>query len=104
MAKYIDLEELLKFPIRLDHYDKENGNFDFVAGIETMIEYAECLPTIDAVEVVRCKDCKHWDMSSRYGDDRRICKIRSIPENHFYFETRPFGFCSYGIRKDVDNE
>lgn len=42
--KYIALEHLQKFPIRRDHYDKEHGNEHFVFGIETVIEYAECLP------------------------------------------------------------
>ena len=41
---YIKLEDLQKFPIRLNNYDKENGNEDFVLGIEFVIEYAENLP------------------------------------------------------------
>ena len=47
MSRLIDLEELLKFPIRIDHYDKVNGNEHFVLGIETVLEYAENLPTIE---------------------------------------------------------
>ena len=35
-----------------------NQAFDYVADI--LIEDA---PTIDAVEVVRCKDCRHWRTS-----------------------------------------
>ena len=50
MAKYINLEELMKFPIRHDHYDKEHGSKDFIYGIETVLEYAENLPTTDAVQ------------------------------------------------------
>ena len=45
MAKYIKLEDLMKFPIRLDHYDKEHGSEDFIYGIETMLEYAKNLQT-----------------------------------------------------------
>ena len=47
MAKYIKLEDLMKFPIRLDHYDKEHGSKDFIYGIETVLEYAENLPVIE---------------------------------------------------------
>ena len=47
---YIKLEDLQKFPIRQNHYDKENGNEHFICGIETVIEYAENLPTVDVVE------------------------------------------------------
>lgn len=45
--RLIDLDELKKFPIRVDTYDKENGNENFVMGIEAVLEYAENLPTID---------------------------------------------------------
>ena len=59
MAKYIKLEDLMKFPIRFDHYDKEHGSKDFIYGIEPVLEYAENLPateiadapTVDAVPV-----------------------------------------------------
>ena len=51
MARLIDDDELNKFPIRLDHYDKEHGSEDFVLGIESVLEYAEYLPTIAAVPV-----------------------------------------------------
>ena len=50
MAKYINLEELMNFPIRLNHYDKEHGNEDFIYGIETVLEYAENLQTTDVVQ------------------------------------------------------
>lgn len=37
MAKCISIEELLKYPIRLNHYDKEHGNIHFVYGIESVM-------------------------------------------------------------------
>ena len=52
MAKYINLEELMNFPIRRNHYDKEHGNEDFICGIETVLEYAESLPAADVAPVV----------------------------------------------------
>ena len=51
MARLIDADELNKFPIRLDHYDKQHGSKAFVFGIESVLEYAEYLPTVDAVPV-----------------------------------------------------
>ena len=51
MARLIDADALNKFPIRLDHYDKEHGSEDFVLGIESVLEYAEYLPTVAAVPV-----------------------------------------------------
>ena len=52
-------------------------------------------PTVDAVEVVRCKDCKHRvyvDM----GDD-----IGAIGGCELFKMAMPYdNFCSYGERKD----
>ena len=57
-----------------------NQAFDYVADI--LIEDA---PTIDAVEVVRCKDCRHWRTS--------YCVIHGDS----WEET---DYCSDGERKD----
>lgn len=51
MAEYIEKEKLMAFPIRIDHYDEKNGNLQFVLGIESVLEYAENLPTVDAEPV-----------------------------------------------------
>ena len=50
MTKYIKLEELMKFPIRRNHYNKEHGN-DFVSGIEMVLEYAKNIPAADVAPV-----------------------------------------------------
>lgn len=49
--RLIDLDKLHEFPIRENHYDRENGNIHFIFGIETVMEYAESLPTVDAEPV-----------------------------------------------------
>ena len=52
-------------------------------------------PTIDAVPVVRCRDCKHYDMG--------VClKIYSDGNAHpeAWQSRKPEDFCSYGERKD----
>ena len=49
--RLINADDLNKYPIRLDHYDKEHGSEVFVFGIESVLEYAEYLPTIAAVPV-----------------------------------------------------
>ena len=49
--RLIDADELNKFPIRLDHYDKQHGSKTFVFGIESVLEYAEYLQTVAAVPV-----------------------------------------------------
>lgn len=68
------------------------------------VKYIENAPTIDAVEVVRCKDCKH-----RYGDE---CPMRYVEwvtyDDDGYIEwddivhdhTMDDGYCSFGERED----
>lgn len=56
----------------------------------------EDAPTVDAMEVVRCKDCKWYDITHPYGTvipDAYHCKIN----DRFYGETH---FCAYGERKN----
>lgn len=60
MAEYIEREELMKFPIRRNHYDQEHGNEHFIYGIETVLEYAENLPAADVAPVVHGR----WKASS----------------------------------------
>ena len=56
-------------------------------------------PTVDAVEVVRCKDCKHGGILEHNG--KMFCKepmgcLGCVP-------TKPDAFCSCGERKDDDD-
>ena len=75
----ISREALMKFPIRIEHYDKENGNLDFVLGIECVLGYAESLPAVDAVEVVHAK----WEDAGKNIHGQKLtrcshCKGNSI--------------------------
>ena len=57
----------------------------------------EMAPTIDAVEVVRCKDCKS------YNHDYRYCQYLSSDPRSYNTDSvdmDPEDFCSYGERKD----
>ena len=64
----------------------------------------ECLcaieeaPTIDAVPVVRCKDCIHYLIVDEFeGGKRYMCKV-----NHFSYinSDGDMHYCSYGERKE----
>ena len=50
-------------------------------------------PTIDAVPVVRCKDCIR-----RYDTDE--CPMCFLSEGQYYEFTRDDGFCDRGERED----
>lgn len=52
----------------------------------------ECItdaPAVDAVEVIRCKDCKHWDDAVKYCDFEM-----GVSENDF---------CSWAERVDKND-
>lgn len=55
------------------------------------------IPTIDAVEVVRCKDCKYygWEQDPCHGRTERFCK-----SNRGLAHVTKDSFCSYGKRKE----
>lgn len=55
-------------------------------------------PTVDAVPVVRCKDCKNYD-NSRTFDDDDVCKILYYCDGS-HRTVCEMDFCSYGIHKD----
>lgn len=82
MAEYINLEELMKFPIRRNHYDKEHGNEDFIYGIETVLEYAENLQTTDVAPVVhgRWVEQEKYTFGTMY--DCSICGNRILDNGH----------------------
>lgn len=103
MAEYIERGALMQFPIRRDHYDRENGNEHFINGIETVLEYAENLPAADVAPVVRCKDCAHStfpsELTQRYGKPGTLtCHNMHAPSNRRNVGSNDF--CSYGERRD----
>ena len=80
MAKYIDAEALKRDLI-------DNKSF-FPAIVAKAIENA---PAADVVEVVRCKDCKHWCEPT--------CQIK-VSQYGLYSDD----FCSCGEKAGVDND
>ena len=69
----------------------KQGSIDygmFTNGIQQAVDEQ---PTIDAVEVVRCKDCKHCDPEN-YHCDHPMSTAAPL-------RRKPDDFCSYGERK-----
>ena len=62
-------------------------------------------PTIDAVHVVRCRDCQHWKPSgSKAGNSFSDMEYIGGCEFTNYYR-RESDFCSYGERKEgADND
>ena len=67
---------------------QECGAHEMVVFYNALYEEVEQTKTVDAVEVVRCKDCKYLMFSDMYGECEKLLRI-----------VRPDDFCSYGERK-----
>lgn len=55
----------------------------------------ENAPAVDAVEVVRCKDCKHYHDFETHFDCNHICGMDYV---------QPNDFCSYGEKRGSEHE
>lgn len=76
MARPIDLDQLMKYPLRRgsEHCDEKNADPRFLNGVESILEWAQTLPTFTppnewiSVEQLRemdgepvwVEDVKHW--------------------------------------------
>lgn len=90
MAKYKDTDKLMAI---LENRCDEADNVEAWLAYAIACKDVRDLPVADAVEVVRCKDCKHSE--HWYGDKRRCFLWHE--DGIDVFET---GYCSYGERKD----
>lgn len=69
-----------------------------------VVEFLEDCPTVDAVPVVRCKDCKHsvWDEENEMWKCVESAEFDEDVGEWFGFYEYHNGnfFCAYGERKD----
>ena len=78
-----------------DHSRYERADGAVAAYIEAIMTVNKA-PTVDAVPVVRCKDCKWF----RDVDDYCICISDESPKGLF---VKSNDFCNRGIRAEVDD-
>ena len=96
MARLIDANVVLAKKLTAGLSDASGnyyGNADVV-----FADDIENAPTVDAVPVVRCRECKYWgqDVCSCSGDDESFCTNPDGLDNYAH----PDDFCSYGERKE----
>ena len=96
MARLIDADAIIDF-IDMGH---TRNPLETCFSERDVVDMLESAPTVDAVEVVRCKDCKyykpqkksaHWENRANYCN--RVVTIKVQPDD----------FCSYGERKGGDD-
>ena len=68
----------------------EEANADGAYGYVDAKQIADA-PTVDAVEIVRCRECKHCDPETHHCDHHMgtVAPLRRKPDD----------FCSYGERR-----
>ena len=89
MAMLIDVDKVIhNLHNEIDNCTEETSPFPNTVRklVQNTIDYLRKQPTVDAVEVVRCKDCKDYH--------KNTCPLRT------WAYTKPDDFCSYGERKD----
>ena len=80
-----DIEATVRFSVRTSPSPE-------VKGAQKVIERINKARTVDAVEVVRCKDCRFYEIGKSYTP---YCNnVMNLFE-----EMRPDDFCSYGERR-----
>ena len=100
MAKYIDREALIEWLKRIPLKDLSDGRGlcrvifedDFKKAIKKMSKGI----IVDAVPVVRCKDCKHYEI-------HKPKVLENCKRNGYLIPMKPDDFCSHGERKDGDD-
>lgn len=112
---YVDLTDLLKCPLRDDTSKQTFGDWHFWSGVESVMEYAESLPTVrvkrnNEIEDVRplyarikaldslvcCKDCEY-----SYEDIAGL--MRCYKENEDRVVREDF-FCADGVKREVADD
>ncbi len=62
------------------------------------------MPTIDAVPVVRCKDCKHYRAGEKLSPQKFCFRLRGRDGEAIGYNFAENGFCSYGERSEDEEQ
>ena len=91
-------DECLKWVNRTKDIKGKNYTINDIA-LQAMATFTEAKltlnkqPTVDAVQVVRCGECKHWE-SAKDPDDGGLCRALG------FLRTDREWYCADGERKD----
>ena len=81
---------------KFEAYSYTHTSLDFDAGVLSVLEKLDAAPTVDAVEVVRCKDCEHsYESIGYFICSHGVC-CECIVQPDFY--------CAEGKRRDEDDD
>ena len=89
--KLIDAE-----PIGLTDLEIIMCDGNYKKALEILIDKIANAPSIDAVPVVRCKECKHYKRSN--VADRKMCFRKDADGMPVCYDFLPDDWCKYGER------
>ena len=97
MAGYIDADALMQKLSRMIDYCNTDPK---VNGLTALFQVGDAImdcPTVDAVEVVRCKDCKHYKTDTDYCKEHHkgYCEWDNTVKSQKHF-------CSYGEKRNAE--
>ena len=97
-----DKEKLISLLILTDPNpyicESESGSCELTTCTECRARStADLLIENDFLPVVRCKDCKHYEI-------HKPKVLENCERNGYIIPMKPYDFCSYGKRKDGDDE
>ena len=96
--RLIDANKLIKNGLRVSYGFDDDGVL--LIPIGDVIRSIKMAKTVDAVPVVRCRECKHWKPSgSKAGNSFSDMEYIGGCEFTNYYR-RESDFCSYGERKE----
>ena len=110
MGRLIDIDRLCNdLAKRWSIADKKKEDIIRAVMADVVTPIVVSQPTVDAVPVVRCKDCKHWiPYDWMFSEVWQSRNMGDYPENEIgcaYCDMSMTSndFCSRGERKDGDN-
>lgn len=99
--EYIEREAVLNNADIITVHTREYGSIDVIP-----VDCVSDIPSADVVEVVRCKDCKHWREAGTGWRGIHYGYCHNIHNDGFPFHTehepitKDKDYCSYGERKE----
>ena len=91
----------------IDAYENEQWAKEHIFDAKkrcAILDFLRECSTIDAVPVVRCRDCKHYMAfrTNRNNQPMRMCY--RMGKYDMEFHVKPNDFCSYGRPKEAGDE
>lgn len=91
-----DLNECVKYGNKTA--EQQNNSYSTMMMYEIANEIEDA-PAVDAVEVVRCKDCKHYKRGIVFKDTM-FCFRPDENGGPYVIRSKDDNFCSYGERRE----